>query len=234
MFIAAMFVTALVISIAGLANVRPRAWPYILRNPRGLTAVVYDWVWPPLVLGIFLLSSIFGRYFRSRSIPQNYERWGGGVFGVMAVLIVGTQLLETAAVFAHWYREAHPLAPRPAPGATFLGLLPDPEYLLRRAMMGIGGVFVAWMGNSMAKLVPPPLGRDETYDRGKKYRLNGWVFVLGGVVMALCAFLLPYPTTAVIGILLTCAVMVALQILVWLFLRFGADHARIEPDGEAW
>jgi hypothetical protein len=232
MFLAAMFAVTLVISIVGLANVRPGAWKYVIRYQQEWTFVLTAWIYPPLALGFALLLNPFARYFyKLRAVPEDHRRWGGRVISVAAVLCVGVQLLRTASVFAYWYREAHPLAAHPAAG-SFLGL-PDPDHLIGRGVMAAGGVMLAWAGNGMAKLLPSPLDRPERYDRGKAYRLNGWVMVLFGVAAVLCAFLLTYPIPAAVGVLLSETAMVAVMLVVWLYLRSGDHPARTAPDGEA-
>ena len=150
MFLSVMLVAALVISAVGLANVKPSFWPYILHNSRQLTLIFYYWIWPPLVVGSFLVFGLFGRRFRKRTIPENYASWAGNVFGVGAVLTIVVQAMLTAAAFACWYRLAHH-QPKPAPGTTFYGLFPDPDHLAARAMLAVSGVVIAWMGNGLAE-----------------------------------------------------------------------------------
>jgi hypothetical protein len=233
-FVVAMLVASLVISAIGLLNVPPRAWPYIPRNPKAVFAILYDWIWPPLFLGLLLLFNPFLRYFyKLRVVPEDHRRWFGRYCGGGAVLIIGNQLLQTAAVFAYWFRKAHHLAP-PAPGLTFLGLFPDPHHLLGRTLMAVSGVFFVWAGNGLAKLLPPVRDRLATYDRGKVYRLQGWIMVVGGAAAALFAFMLPYPRPAWVVVLLTDGAMAALMIAVELYRWRGAAVSRMEPDGEAW
>jgi hypothetical protein len=234
MFVVAMLVASLAISAIGLLNVPPRAWPYIPRNSKAVFAIVSDWIWPPLFLGLLLLlSPFFRRFYKLRAVPDDHRRWFGRYCGVGAVIIVGNQLLQTAAVFAHWHREAHHLAP-PAPGATFLGLLPDPHHLLGRAVLAASGVFFVWAGNGLAKLLPPVRDRLASFDRGKVYRLQGWIMVVGGAAATLFAFLLPYPRPAWVVVLLTDVAMAALMVTVELPLWRGRGAARTAPEGEAW
>ena len=234
MFVVAMLLASLAISAIGLLNVPPRAWPYIPRNSKAVFAIVSDWIWPPLFLGLLLLlSPFFRRFYKLRAVPDDHRRWFGRYCGVGAVIIVGNQLLQTAAVFAHWYREAHHLAP-PAPGATFLGLLPDPHHLLGRGVLAASGVFFVWAGNGLAKLLPPVRDRLASFDRGKVYRLQGWIMVVGGAAATLFAFLLPYPRPAWVVVLVTDVAMAALMVTVELPLWRGRGAARTAPEGEAW
>jgi hypothetical protein len=138
------------------------------------------------------------------------------------------QAWQTAALLMLWHRRQLPWVAEAVRGPHYLGL-PDPHHLIPRLWTATGGVLVAWLGNSLPKLVTPFRGGPEPYDWSRMSRARGWVTALGGLAAVACSLLIADLRTA----LSTSATLIVLSgcapIVIWAAYRFGGGHPGVAP-----
>ena len=234
-FTAAACAAALSIAALGALNTPAYAWAWMIARRSSTLIIAADaWGLTPVTLGLALLLNPFGARL-NRRLPVVPERqvWADRVVYVIGLYMITAQLLLTLGLVAYWNPALKHLLGGDPHAPQFLGLA-DPNHLITRAWLIGGGTLCIWFGNGIPKFLiavqsarqepgEPRRGQLKPADWNRKVRARGWIWVLGGAALALCAAFMPMTEAYRVAVIMILAAMILASIAIRLTSKLGGD-----------
>jgi len=234
-FLIALLMWTVGVALFGFFNMPKTVLPYAEAHAPGFVFLIAD-VWGLVPLGIlfFILAlTPTGRALQrwasgDREVPPDRVPWGTRVGMVATLFMTFGQAWITAALVLQWHRRDLPWVAQAMRGPHWAGL-PDPHHLIPRFWVAAGGLLLAWVGNSLPKLLSPFRGGQEPYDWGKMMRTCGWVMTVCGLVTVACSLFVADLRAAM---LISAAILMAPAVAIlpiWAIYRLGGQPSAAPP-----